>query len=233
MVLPTPCDFRNDFILGDLIYGTTFDRGDYIDAATDKVDNDGAKVTIDRLTRQLDGTLRGFGSYATRQVTATEIDDLPQSAQLFLTYAKKFTTLWAKMQGQGVSNFTKNGVAKAMPGLGNQKKWSDPYMRAKCKAGIGFVLDSGFTVRFVLDSLWSAQSMETIARKESHQPWHTGSELRWVYRHRTHEKVAARVIFYRQGARVAAPWTAFSQSWAQYGNTRLDDTHVPEDFRKD
>jgi hypothetical protein len=155
---------------------------------------------------------------------------LPQSAQNFLIYAQKCKPFWAKMKGGGVTNYTKTGVAKATPGLGNQKKWSEPYMRAKCKAGIGFVIDNGFTIRFALDSLWTAEKMETVARKETDQPWHTGSELRYLLKRKDDQRTGNQVVFYVKGARVAAPWTAFAPSWSAYGQTRMD--RVPDDFRR-
>jgi hypothetical protein len=229
MALPPHCDFVNRFVLGDLIYGTTYDRGDYIAAATGKLNSPGAKVTIDRMTSALDTTLRGWGEYAGK-INQQQFEALPQSAQSFLMYAQQCGPLWAKMRGNNVNQYTKHDVAKAMPGLGNTMKWSSAYMRAKCKAGIQFVLDSGYTVHFALDSLWSAEKMETIARKETDQPWHTGSELRWLYKHRGNAKVASKVAFYVNGSARQAPWDEWPNSWANYGATRME--KVPEDFRK-
>ncbi|MBV9671997.1 MAG: hypothetical protein JO076_04135, partial [Verrucomicrobia bacterium] len=78
MPLPTDCDFIKDFQLGDLIYGTTFDRKDYISAATDKLQYAEAKVTIDRLTKELDVALRGWGEYATEKLSEEQFMELPQ-----------------------------------------------------------------------------------------------------------------------------------------------------------
>ena len=72
--------------------------------------------------------------------------------------------------------------------------------------------------------------MEVIARKETEQPWHTGSELRWVYKKRNNQVVQARVIYYVDGKRVDAPWTHFATSWANYGETRME--KIPEAFQK-
>ena len=136
------------------------------------------------------------------------------------------------MRGRNTSDYTKLGVAKARIGLGDRLQWSEAYFRAKCKAGIGFVIDSGYHIRFVLDSLYRESAMEAVARKESNQPWHTGSELRYVYKHREMETTKNQVVFYVDGDRVPAPWVRFAQVWDQYGKTRMDDTHVPEVARK-
>jgi len=233
MSLPCDCDFIRHFVFGDLIYGTTFDRLDYISAA-EKLSYTGAKVTLDRLTRQLDTALRGGdGEYVKNKLSEEQFNLLPGSAQNFLQYAQKCTVWWAKMKGikTAYADYTKYGVAKARPDLGDRKQWSSQYMRAKCRAGIQWVLDSGFTVRFALDSLWDADSMETISRKETGQPWHTGSELRWVFKHRDNPKVQTGVIYYVKGAWVDAPWNVFPESWENFGQTRME--KIPEKFRKD
>jgi len=234
MALAPNCDFIRRFVLSDLIYGTTIDRNAYIAAATHKLGDGDAKVTIDRLTRDLDVALRGMGSFAGNKLNQDQFNALPQSGQQFLMYAQKCAPYWAKMKGDQrlVNQYTKHNVLKAMPDLGGKMKLSSAYMRAKCKVGIQFVLDSGFTVHFAVDSLWSAGKMETVARKESDQPWHTGSELRWLFRHKDAPAVTQRVVFYNNGWVVNAPWVEWPNSWANYGATRMDDDKVPDQFRK-
>lgn len=227
MTIDVHCSFFRDFRSGDLIYGTELDRRLYYDIA----ELIATKYTIDSVTREMDQSLRGFGDFANEHVSVDQLSRLPQSAQFFLSYSKK-TVFWSKMTGRRFSSdYTKQGVAKGMPDLGDRIKWSQAYFRAKCKAGIGFVIDSGFTVRFVLDSLYTADSMHTIARKESAQPWHTGSELRYLYRQRNHPATANQVVFYVDGEPVPAPWVNFPDAWAHYGDTRMD--LIPEHARKD
>lgn len=136
------------------------------------------------------------------------------------------------MQGEGTSNYTRKGVAKARIGLGDRLEWSQAYFRAKCKAGIGFVIDQGFRVHFVMDSLYNENGMEAIARKESNQPWHTGSELRYVFRKRKDVRTIEQVLFYVDGEQVEAPWIHFPEIWKKYGDTRMDPDHVPDSARK-
>lgn len=225
MPITTASTFFTDFNSGDLIYGTEIDRVLYYPVAQLK----STKYTIDSLTSGLDDT-KGFRSYLP-ELSSEQWANLPQSAQHFLEYARK-TTFFKKMKGVGANNYTKNGVAKAMPDLGTRMKWSDAYFRAKCKAGIGFVIDSGFTVRFVLDSLNSAYKMETIARKESDQPWHTGSELRYLYKKRGDARTSNQVVFYVDGEPVQAPWVSFSDAWGNYSDTRVREPYVPDHARR-
>jgi len=233
MPLPFQCDFIKQFVFGDLIYGTTFDRQEYIVAALEKLDNPDALVTIDRFTKPFDAHLRDEGF--AKMLSPSEFRALPEDALMFLKFAQDCGPLWAKMRGEGVDDYTKKyKVAKAMPPLyGHGKKWSHAYMRAKCKVGIKFVLSLGFTVHFALDSLWTAGKMETIARKETDQPWHTGSELRWVYRHKSESEVAQRVLFYVDGKMQLAPWEQWAEIWKEkFGKTRMEEKYVPDDFRK-
>ena len=217
MAIDRNSEFFRDFVNGDLLYGADVDRRRYYQLAAET----GRYYTIDNLTRDMDFALRGYGGDFAEDISQEEFALLPNDAQTFLLYARQ-TRQWHKMTGSGTSQVTKTGVYKGRLELGNTLQMSEPYFRAKCKAGIKFVLACGFTVRFVLDSLYDQASMETIARKESSQPWHTGSELRYLFRSRNAQLVQTNVVYYVNGRVVNAPCVAFPNAWQHYGQTRLD-----------
>ena len=61
---------------------------------------------------------------------------------------------------------------------------------------------------FALDDL----DMDVVINKSAVSA--TGSELRWLYRHR--QQLAGRVTFYRHQQRVDAPWESDSSAWRRY-----------------
>ncbi|MCM2360537.1 RHS repeat-associated core domain-containing protein [Pseudomonas sp. SR18] len=63
-------------------------------------------------------------------------------------------------------------------------------------------------VHFALEGV----DMEAVIRKTRRSV--TGSELRWLYRHR--QQLAGRVIFYRGQQRVDAPWDTRASAWKAY-----------------
>ncbi len=63
-------------------------------------------------------------------------------------------------------------------------------------------------VHFALEGV----DMEAVIRKTRRSV--TGSELRWLYRHRQH--LAGRVIFYQGQQRVDAPWDTHASAWKTY-----------------
>lgn len=77
-------------------------------------------------------------------------------------------------------------------------------IRRATKRSIDFTVERGGTVHFILDGI----ALEAVAQKRNHghEGWKdvTGSELRYLYRNR--ERFAGRVLFYREGSEVPAPW---------------------------
>jgi hypothetical protein len=193
-----------DFNQGDLLYGETCDRELYLTALDKKFTPPGfvlldytprpkAPVTIDRLTSSV--VEKGLKTGKTWSDLKLENPDLPADAQKFYEYAQK-SRFSGKLVGTNTTNQTKTGVAKGTP-------LTKPFLRSKCKAGIEFVVEQGYTVRFVLDSLTEVR-LKSIFKNELTQPWYTGTELRSIYKHRG--KFGNKVVFYRSGSRCKAPW---------------------------
>lgn len=66
----------------------------------------------------------------------------------------------------------------------------------------------GAIVHFALDEL----DINSVIRKTKRSV--TGSELRWLYRHRA--QLAGRVVFYQGQRRVDAPWDTHAATWKSY-----------------
>lgn len=199
-------DLIDEFVAGDLLYGETCDREKYLPDLDlkfgQKRNSDSfeplpkSPVTIDRLTNAY--------SYekALKKGLAWSDDYrqglLPEDAQLFYEFAQQ-SRFANKLKGVGTSNQTKSGVQKGQDP-------TKPYLRSKCKAGIEFVIQRGFTIRFVLDSL-NEERLKKIFARAFDQPWYTGAELRSIYKNR--DKYGDKVVFYRLGSRCKAPWDEF------------------------
>jgi len=197
----------DDFNPGDLLYGETCDREKYLSQLDRKFSPPGLKlpefaprpaapVTIDRLASY--AVEQGLKNRKTLSDVKSENPDLPAEAQKFYEYAQK-SRFAGKLININTTNQTKTGLDKGKP-------LTKPFLRSKCKAGIEFVVEQGYKVRFVLDSLTEAR-LKSIFNKELDQPWYTGSELRSIYKHR--KTFADRVVFYRSGSRCQAPWEEY------------------------
>ncbi|OGO59659.1 MAG: hypothetical protein A2V85_12180 [Chloroflexi bacterium RBG_16_72_14] len=102
-------------------------------------------------------------------------------------------------------------------------------VRWKSKGGLywAIMVDPGIHVHFVLDGIEQEAVVQksyqgTISDVGAHEdPGKTrsvtGSELRWVYRNREHERVQERVQFWLKNKQCAPPWHGNGAPlWAQY-----------------
>jgi insecticidal toxin complex protein TccC len=89
-------------------------------------------------------------------------------------------------------------------------KFGQKLIARASKAGLSTILNSGRTdvIHFTLDGL----DMEQVVMKT--RPSATSSELRYLFRNR--EKLADKVLFYRNNMLVDAPWRTDRAGWSRY-----------------
>jgi hypothetical protein len=100
-------------------------------------------------------------------------------------------------------------------------------LRRASKLGLSFATGQGNTVRFVLDQIDMSQVTRKNHRDDRPTPTGknravTGSELRYLYRHRNDDAIMSKIEFYFQGSPTVPPWTN-AAPWNQSGGGRPSD----------
>jgi hypothetical protein len=114
----------------------------------------------------------------------------------------------------------------------NNDTYSYEDQRKKSKAGLAWVTDGTgrrpATIHFFLDQLdlykvihKQSVTVPISGRLETINNSITGSELRWIYRNRFRQNVAARIQFWYRGAAVQAPWLTYPTQWESYNPKSL------------
>jgi hypothetical protein len=216
----------DDFLSSDLLYGETGDRMKYLPEIDKKfkVAQHLPAVTIDRMTNSYkvekglkSGTrwddVRNQVEEANKDLAPQHHVLLPADVQQFYEFAQRHQKFGPKLVGQAQLPQDKALKREEMAKQDKvpMRKGRDPtkpFLRSKCKAGIAFVVERGFTIRFLLDSL-DEKRLKAIFHKEFEQPWYTGSELRYIFRNR--DVYRDKVVFYRLGEVCKSPWEEFPE----------------------
>jgi insecticidal toxin complex protein TccC len=136
-------------------------------------------------------------------------------------YANIKSHHYAWSSNQAYRKFSKDYAAELAVGKYSVRKTFQKYVNfdeefaqellgRASKAGLSTILksDSSAVVHFMLDDL----DMDQVVMKT--QPSATSSELRYLYRNR--EKLLGKVLFYKGGQLVDAPWRTDRAGWARY-----------------
>jgi insecticidal toxin complex protein TccC len=149
----------------------------------------------------------------------------PIAALVFRKEEKYYTNIKARYEGIASTaankQFSESYAGKLSGGHYSVRKTFEKYVDADdkfghklisraSKAGLSTILNSGRTdvIHFTLDGL----DMEQVVMKTRSSA--TSSELRYLFRHR--EKLADKVLFYRNNMLVDAPWRTDRAGWSRY-----------------
>lgn len=192
----SPIVYNKSFKNGDLVYGLSAQRGNYIYRNTDFA---GAKPE--------------FNVSTIDQYRLNPIDRLYNGRFAYpsFTSSSSFET--------SVRNHEKYRQIMENANPYSQSFDRNTYFSRKCKAGINWAKESGNTVHYILDDI----NMDVVIHKHYYlQQGHSdansisGSELRWIYRNRHDPGVQKSVQFWRNGRPANAPWVDSPEKWSQY-----------------
>lgn len=233
---------------GDLVYGLSGERGNYLSSAIgqtfrpeDKqmpasiIDMYNNTISLQTNMALLDGPLMDFVKSPEKNMKKMlPPDDIQARSQKVRDYP-----LWANYFAAGESNskFNMQAIYKET----RKKYGSSPYHQWHISGGdsapkllwkrgskLGLEMTAqgaGNRVHFVLDGL----DIPSIVRKEGAGGQSiTASELRYAYRNK--ERLKGKIFFYQNNVQVAAPWESDPELWSQY--TRTPKGSEPQPARK-
>ncbi|CDG16852.1 hypothetical protein [Xenorhabdus doucetiae] len=221
--MPFTPPFRNQFYIGDLIYGLAKDRQKYCNrvnsftaaGAHDK-QRGNPPIYIDRYLIQ-------------REIKPSNNPEYMKDVN-YDTYKKDF---FGHLKSESAHQY--NNVA-TNPHRGHQCKeeqYIDICQRdvgRKCKGGLSWIstgnspLVKDIHVHFILDNI----NMISLIQKKD-QKSITGKELRWIFRNKNDPRVAAKIQFWDDGEPTSPPWISANGWWHRFFG---DESHVWEEYEK-
>ncbi|MBD2814740.1 hypothetical protein ID850_08170 [Xenorhabdus sp. Flor] len=232
--MPFRPPFRTEFFRGDLVYGLTEHRYQYIDNHPQFAV---AKVHIDKklypptvidqyltptdrdiihtfLTDYIDRNNRNDWQNPDEKTVA---ENIMQDYRNLYKYTK--SRAYRKYENNFFDHLKKHNKYHTVIEHCSDGTNEDDLLTIgrKCKGGLSWIsmsnskLTHNIHIHFILDGI----NMDTIVYKRDKNI--TGKELRWLFRHREYPEVAAKIQFWLDDRPTSPPWTGLgSNLWTNY-----------------